>query len=120
MGVVEARFLGGGLDLVGRDEVGVGTGGHPDLGRHICADPRVVLTLEMNVLVRPIRTMAPMSATPSDEPSCCPVYWRPPASLRPDSSTDDWTTLPSWETIKPIPIPSTPIPMAKPGSRGWA
>ena len=37
------------------------------------------------VLVRPISTMAPMSATPSDEPSCCPVYWSPPASLRPDS-----------------------------------
>ena len=71
-------------------------------------------TLEMKVLVRPISTMAPMSATPSDEPSCWPVYWSPPASLRPDSSTEDWTTLPSWEIIRPIPTPSTAMPMANP------
>ena len=31
----------------------------------------------MNVLARPMSTMAPMSATPSDEPSCCPVYCKP-------------------------------------------
>ena len=55
-----------------------------------------------------------MSATPSDEPSCWLVYCNPPASLRPDSSTDDWTTLPNWEIIRPMPTPSTAIPMANP------
>ena len=53
---------------------------------------------------------------PSDEPSCCPVNWRPPASLRPDASTDDWTTLPSWDARSPMPRPKAPIAIAKPRS----
>ena len=54
-------------------------------------------------------TMAPMSATPSDEPSCWDVYCRPPASLRPEASTEDWTTLPSWDARRPMPTPSRAI-----------
>ena len=57
--------------------------------------------------------MAPMSATPSEDPSCWPVYCRPPASPRPEASTDDCTTLPSWDTMSPIPTPSTAMPRAK-------
>ena len=71
---------------------------------------------EMNAPVRPARTIAPMSATPSDEPSCCPVYCRPPASPRPDASTDDCTTLPSCDAMSPIPTPSKAIETAKPAS----
>ena len=69
--------------------------------------------VETNVVVRPARTIAPMRATPSDEPSCCPVNCRPPASPRPEASTDDWTTRPSCDAISPIPAPSTPIDAAK-------
>ena len=65
--------------------------------------------LDTNVLVSPDRTIAPSRATPTDEPSCWPVNCRPPASPRPDASTDDCTTLPSWEAISPIPTPSTAI-----------
>ena len=68
----------------------------------------------MKALVRPVSTIAPMNATPREEPSCWPVNCSPPASLRPDSSTEDWITLPSWEIIRPIPTPRTAIPMAKP------
>ena len=50
---------------------------------------------------------------PSEEPSCCAVFCRPPASLRSSSPTADWTTLPSWETIRPMPTPSTPIATRK-------
>ncbi len=67
---------------------------------------------DTKTLVRPVRTIAPISATPSEEPSCCPVYCRPPASPRPDASTDDCTTLPSWETMSPIPTPSRAIDVA--------
>ena len=67
------------------------------------------------MLVSPISTIAPMNATPSAEPSCWPVNCSPPASLRPDSSTDDWMTLPSWEIIRPIPTPSTPMRQREPG-----
>ena len=54
-------------------------------------------------------TIAPSSAVPSEEPSCCAVFCSPPASLRSSSPTEDWTTLPSWETTRPMPTPSTPI-----------
>ena len=70
-------------------------------------------TLVTNAPVRPTAPSTPMRATPSDEPSCCPVYWRPPASPRPDASTDDWTTRPSCEAISPIPTPRTAIDAAK-------
>ena len=65
--------------------------------------------------------MAPMSATPSEEPSCCPVNCRPPASPRPDASTDDWTTSPSCDAMRPMPAPRTAIPIAKAASArsGW-
>ena len=73
-----------------------------------------------NVLARPAMTMAPMSATPSDEPSCCEVYCSPPASLRPEASTDDCTTLPSCEASRPMPTPRRAIELvnAQPSSSG--
>ena len=37
----------------------------------------------------------------------------PPASPRPEASTEDCTTLPSWEASSPIPTPSTAIDQAK-------
>ena len=55
----------------------------------------------------PDSTIAPSRATPSEEPSCWPVNCSPPASPRPEASTEDWTTLPSWEASSPIPTPST-------------
>ena len=58
--------------------------------------------------------MAPSRATPSDEPSCWPVNCSPPASPRPEASTEDCTTLPSWEAMSPMPTPSTAIDQAKP------
>ena len=70
--------------------------------------------LDTNVDVSPDSTMAPSRATPSDEPSCWPVNCRPPASPRPEASTEDCTTLPSWEAISPIPTPSAAIDQAKP------
>ncbi len=76
---------------------------------------------ETKLLVSPDRTTAPMSATPSDEPSCWPVNWRPPASPRPETSTEACTTLPSWEARKPMPTPSSAIDSAKAASLrvGW-
>jgi hypothetical protein len=63
--------------------------------------------------INPVITIAPSTAVPSEEPSCCAVFWRPPASLRSRSSTEDWTTFPSWDTISPMPSPSTPIAIRK-------
>ena len=74
---------------------------------------RVVLTLALNAAASPVITIAPISAVPSELPSCWAVYWRPPASLRSSSSTADCTTLPSCETTSPIPTPSTAIAIAK-------
>ena len=71
--------------------------------------------LVKKVAVKPDSTMAPSRATPSDEPSCWPVNCSPPASPLPEASTEDWTTLPSWEAISPIPTPSTAIAMRKLG-----
>ena len=67
-------------------------------------------------LVRPVSTIAPISATPREEPSCCPVYCRPPASARPEASTEDCTTLPSWDAMRPIPTPRIAIETANPAS----
>ena len=39
--------------------------------------------VEVKVLVNPASTIAPMNAAPRAEPSCWPVNWSPPASLRP-------------------------------------
>ena len=39
----------------------------------------------------------------------------PPASPRPEASTEDCTTLPSWEAISPMPTPSAAIDQGKPG-----
>ena len=91
-----------------------GSDGDADLGRDLGADPLVRLDLGRRTCsVRPASTIAPMRATPSEEPSCWPVYWRPPASPRPEASTDDCTTLPSWDAMSPIPTPSTAIDTAK-------
>ena len=66
-------------------------------------------------------TIDPMRATPSDDPSCWPVYCRPPASPRPEASTEDCTTLPSWETMSPMPTPSSAMDaLNAPSARvGW-
>ena len=69
--------------------------------------------LDTNALVSPDSTIAPSRATPSDEPSCWPVNCSPPASPRPEASTEDCTTLPSWEASSPMPTPSTAIAHAK-------
>ena len=71
--------------------------------------------LETNAVVSPDSTIAPSRATPSDEPSCWPVNCRPPASPRPEASTEDWTTFPSWDVISPMPTPSTAIDQRKLG-----
>ena len=115
-GLVEAGLLRGGCDLVGADEVQAGSGSDADLLETSALIRWSDSTLDTNAPVRPARTMAPIRATPSDEPSCCPVYCRPPASPRPEASTEDCTTLPSWEAISPIPTPSTAIETAKPMS----
>ena len=70
-------------------------------------------TFAVKALSRPVITIAPSSAVPSEEPSCIAVFCKPPASLRSSSPTADWTTLPSWETTRPMPIPSTPIAARK-------
>ena len=69
--------------------------------------------LDTNALVSPESTIAPSRATPMDDPSCWPVNCSPPASPRPDASTEDCTTLPSWEASRPMPTPSTAIAHAK-------
>ena len=70
------------------------------------------LMLLENPVISPVMTTAPISAVPSEAPSCCAVYCRPPASPRSSSPTDDCTTLPSWETIRPMPTPSTAMAIA--------
>ena len=47
--------------------------------------------------------MAPISAVPSEEPRLCAAPWSPPASDALSSPTDDITTFPSCETIRPTP-----------------
>ncbi len=79
------------------------------------------VTLAVNAAAKPVITIAPISAVPSEEPSCWAVYCNPPASLRSLSCTADCTTLPSCETTSPIPTPSTAIATLKSAvsSCGW-
>ena len=98
---------------VGRDEAHAALEPHADL--LLRRPPRSAGWPRRSVendAARPLITIAPISAVPSEAPSCCAVYWRPPASLRSSSPTADCTTLPSWETISPMPTPSTAIAIA--------
>jgi hypothetical protein len=76
-GLVEPGLLGGGLHLVGRDEVDTALGGDTHLRGDLGADPLVGLVVVTKALVRPVSTIAPISAKPREEPSCCLVYCSP-------------------------------------------
>ena len=68
-------------------------------------------TLAVKAVARPVITIAPISAVPSEQPSFCAVYCSPPASPR-SLLRRRLTMLPSWTTSRPIPTPSRAIATA--------